>query len=181
MLNTSYTITADIDVAQSGTEGMIVTEGGRFGGYGLYLLKGRPVFTWNLLDLKRVKWEDPETLSKGKHRLVFDFKYDGLGFGTLAFNNMSGLGRAGTGTFSVDGKVVATQRLDRTIPLVLPIDETFDIGSDTGTPVDDDDYKVPFTFKGKIDGIVISLDPPKLSPDDIKKLDAAYRAGGDAN
>ena len=94
---------------------------------------------------------------------------------------MSGLGRAGTGTFSVDGKVVATQRLDRTIPLVLPIDETFDIGSDTGTPVDDDDYKVPFTFKGKIDGIVISLDPPKLSPDDIKKLDAAYRAGGDAN
>ncbi|WP_297296610.1 sulfatase-like hydrolase/transferase [uncultured Methylovirgula sp.] len=181
LLNTSYTITADIDVAQSGTEGMIVTEGGRFGGYGLYLLKGRPVFTWNLLDLKRVKWEDPETLSKGKHRLVFDFKYDGLGFGTLAFNNMSGLGRAGTGTFSVDGKVVATQRLDRTIPLVLPIDETFDIGSDTGTPVDDDDYKVPFTFKGKIDGIVISLDPPKLSPDDIKKLDAAYRAGGDAN
>ena len=57
LLNTSYTITADIDVPQGGGEGMIVTDGGRFGGYGLYLLKGKPVFTWNLLDLKRVRWE----------------------------------------------------------------------------------------------------------------------------
>ena len=59
LLNTSYTITADIDVPQGGGEGMIVTQGGRFGGYGLYLLKGKPVFTWNLLDLKRVKWQAP--------------------------------------------------------------------------------------------------------------------------
>jgi hypothetical protein len=181
LLNTSYTITADIDVPQTGAEGVIVTEGGRFGGYGLYLLKSKPVFTWNLLDLKRVKWEGPETLSAGKHKLVFDFKYDGLGFATLAFNNMSGLGRGGTGMFSVDGKVVATQRMDRTIPLLLPIDETFDIGSDTGTPVDDDDYKVPLAFTGTIDHLAISLEPPRLTPDDIEKLDAAYRAGGDAN
>ena len=78
--------------------GRIVTEGGRFGGYGLYLLKGKPVFTWNLLDLKRVKWEGPEALSPGKHKIEFDFKYDGLGFATLAFNNLSGIGRPGTGT-----------------------------------------------------------------------------------
>ncbi len=57
LLNTSYTITAEIEVPQDGGEGMIVTQGGRFGGYGLYLLKGKPVFTWNLLDLKRVKWQ----------------------------------------------------------------------------------------------------------------------------
>ena len=129
-LNTSYTITAEIDVPQGGGEGVIVNQGGRFGGYGLYLLKGKPVFTWNLLDLKRVKWEGPDALTPGKHTIVYDFKYDGLGFATLAFNNMSGLGRPGTGTLSVDGKVVATQTMERTIPLILPCDETFDIGSD---------------------------------------------------
>ncbi len=179
ILNTSYTITADIDVPQSGGEGVILTEGGRFGGFGLYLLKGKPVFLWNLLDLKQVRWEAPEALSPGKHTLVYDFKYDGLGFGTLAFNNISGLGRSGTGTLSVDGKVVATQKLERTVPLVLPWDETFDIGSDTGTSVDDKDYQVPFAFTGKIDKLTVALDPPKLTPDDIKKLQEAEAKAND--
>ncbi len=181
LLNTSYTITANIDVPEGGADGMIVTEGGRFGGYGLYVLKSKPVFTWNLLDLKRVKWQAPEALSPGKHTLVFDFKYDGLGFATLAFNSISGIGRSGTGTFSIDGKAVSTQKMDRTVPLVLPIDETFDIGSDTGTPIDDRDYKVPFKFTGTIDKLTISVEPPKLTPDDIKKLEAANRAAQDAN
>ncbi len=100
----SYIITADVEVPADGGDGMLVTQGGRFGGYGFYVLKGKPVFTWNLLDLKRVRWEAPEALAPGKHTLVFDFKYDGLGFGTLAFNNMSGLGRGGTGVLKVDGK-----------------------------------------------------------------------------
>jgi arylsulfatase len=73
LLNTSYTITAEIDVPEGGAEGVIVTQGGRFGGYGLYLLKSKPVFTWNLLDLKRVKWEGPDALAPGKHTLVYDF------------------------------------------------------------------------------------------------------------
>ena len=81
LLNTSYTITADIDVPAGGAEGMLMTQGGRFGGWGLYLVKGKPVFTWNLLDLKRVRWDGPEQLAPGKHTLVFDFKYDGLGAG----------------------------------------------------------------------------------------------------
>ena len=92
---------------------------------------------WNLLDLKRVRWEGTETLLPGRYTLEYDFKYDGLGFATLAFNNLSGLGRGGTGMFKVDGKTVSTQTMERTIRLVLPIDETFDIGSDTGNPVDD--------------------------------------------
>ena len=104
LLNTSYTITAEIDVPEN-AEGVIVTEGGRFGGYGLYLMKGKPTFTWNLLGLKRVKWQAPDSLAAGKHTLVFDFKYDGLGVATLAFNNVTGLGRSGTGSLSVDGKV----------------------------------------------------------------------------
>ena len=87
----------------------------------MYLLKGKPVFLWNLLDLKRVRWEGPEALSPGKHTIEFDFKYDGLGFATLAFNNMSGIGRGGTGTFKVDGKAVATQKMERTVPLILPV------------------------------------------------------------
>ena len=180
LLNTSYTITAKIEIPQGGAEGIIVTDGGRFGGYGLYLLKGKPVFLWNLLDLKRVRWEGPEVLKPGKHTLEYDFAYDGLGFATLAFNNLSGIGRSGTGTFKVDGNVVSTQKVDRTVPLTLPWDETFDIGSDTGTPVDDQDYQVPFTFTGKINKLTITVAPPKLTPEDLKKLEAANRAAQDA-
>ena len=110
LLNTSYTITAEIEVPQGGAEGMILTSGGRFAGYGFYLLEGKPVFLWNLLDLQRIKWEGPEALAPGDHTIEFDFKYDGLGVGTLAYNSMSGLGRSGTGTLKVDGKVVATKR-----------------------------------------------------------------------
>jgi arylsulfatase len=180
VLNTSYTITADIEVPQAGAEGIIVTEGGRFGGYGMYLLKGKPVFLWNLLDLRRVRWEGTEALTPGKHTIEYDFKYDGLGFATLAFNNLSGIGRAGAGTLKVDGKVVATQTMDRTIPLVLPWDETFDIGSDTGTPVDDQDYQVPFKFTGKIDKLSIAVAPPVLTPADVKKLQEAAAGAADA-
>ncbi|HBK06897.1 MAG TPA: arylsulfatase, partial [Acetobacteraceae bacterium] len=181
LLDTSYTITADVDVPQGGGEGMIVTDGGRFGGYGLYLLKGKPVFIWNLLDLKRVRWEGPDALTAGKHTLEYDFKYDGLGLGTLAYNNLSGLGRGGTGTFKVDGKVVSTQTMERTVPLTLPWDETFDIGADTGTPVDDRDYQVPFAFNGKINKLTVAVKPPVLTEDDKRKLQEAYRAAQDAN
>ncbi|CAH2602472.1 Arylsulfatase [Rhodovastum atsumiense] len=181
LLNTSYTIRAEIVVPPGGAEGVIVTDGGRFGGYGLYLLKGRPVFLWNLLDLRRVRWEGKDALAPGRHTLEYDFQYDGLGFATLAFNNLSGLGRPGTGTLKVDGKEVATHRLDRTVPMTLPWDETFDIGQDTGTPVDDRDYRVPFAFTGRIETLTITVDPPKLTPEDVQKLQAAQRASQDAN
>ena len=181
VLNTSYTITAEIDVPEGGGDGVILTEGGRFGGFGFYLLKGKPVFTWNLLNLKRVKWQGPEALTPGKHTLVYDFKYDGLGFATLAFNSMSGIGRSGTGTLSVDGKVVASEKLERTVPIILQWDETFDIGADTGTPVDDADYHLPFPFTGKIDKLTLALDPPKLTDADKAQLEAAYKAAQDAN
>ena len=114
---------------------------------------------WNLLDLKRVRWEGPAPLSPGKHTLEFDFQYDGLGFATPAFNDISGIGRGGTGVLKVDGAVAATQTMARTVPLILQWDETFDIGADTGTPVDDQDYQVPFLFNGKIDKLTISVEP----------------------
>src|SRR5262252_172265 len=174
LLNASYNFKADVDVPQGGAEGMIVTQGGRFGGYGFYVLKGKPVFLWNLLDLKRVRWEGPDALSPGKHTLEFDYKYDGLGLGTLAFNNVSGIGRGGTGVLTVDGKEVARQGMERSIPLILQWDENFDIGADTGTPVADD-YQVPFPFSGKLDRLTLKIDRPKLTPADIEKLKQATR------
>jgi hypothetical protein len=173
LLNASYTITADIDVPQGGAEGMILTSGGRFAGYGFYLLQGKPVFLWNLVDLKRVKWEGPEALAPGKHTLEFDFKYEGLGVGTLAFNNMSGLGRPGTGTLKVDGKAVQTTRMERTLPMILQWDESFDIGSDTLTGVNDADYRPPFPLTAKLNKLTIKVDRPTLSPADIQKLEGA--------
>jgi arylsulfatase len=173
LLNCSYTITADIAVSDGGTEGMLVTSGGRFGGWGFYLLKNKPVFTWNLVDLKRQKWQSPDALAPGKHTVEFDFKYDGLGGGTLAFNSMSGIGRGGTGVLKVDGKDVSTQKMEHTIPLILQWDESMDFGSDTGTPVDDQDYQCPFPFTGKFNKITIKVDRPELSPEDIKKLENA--------
>jgi arylsulfatase len=170
LLNTSYTITADITVPENGAEGMILTSGGRFGGYGFYLLKGKPVFLWNLVDLKRIKWEGADALTPGRHTVEFDFKYDGLGAGTLAFNSFSGLGRPGTGTLKVDGKVVATEKMPNTLPMILQWDESFDIGSDTLTGVNDADYKPPFNLTAKLNKLTIKMDRPQLSEADIKKL-----------
>jgi len=180
LLNSSYTITADITVPEGGAEGMILTSGGRFAGYGFYLLKGKPVFLWNLVDLKRIKWEGPDALTPGRHTLEFDFKYDGLGAGTLAFNNMSGLAQSGTGTLKVDGKEVQTIKLERTLPIILQWDESFDVGSDTLTGVNDADYQPPFPLTAKLNKLTIKVDRPKLSPADIKKLEAGMRAAADA-
>ena len=179
LLDTSYTITADITVPEGGAEGMILTSGGRFAGYGFYLLKGKPVFLWNLIDLKRIKWEGPDALTPGKHIVEFDFKYDGLGLGTLAFNNMSGLGHSGTGTLKVDGKEVVTQKMEHTLPMILQWDESFDIGSDTLTGVNDADYLPPFTLTAKLNKLTIKVDRPQLSPEDIKKLEEGMQGAAD--
>ena len=156
ILNKSYTITAEVEIPEGGAEGMIVTEGGRFGGYGLFLSKGefgfgrgKVVFLYNLLDLKRTTWEGPE-LEAGKHTIVFDFKSDG-----------PGLGKGGTGVLSVDGKEVARNSMEHTTPITFPEDETFDIGQDTRTGVALLEYRydVPFKFTGKIDKLTFKLEP----------------------
>jgi arylsulfatase A-like enzyme len=175
LLNTSYTFTAEVEIPKGGAEGMLITQGGRFAGYGFYILKSKPVFLWNLVDLKRVRWEGPK-LAPGKHVIEFDFQYDGLGAATLAFGSPSGIGQGGTGVLKVDGKAVATQKMEHTIPLILQWDEALDIGSDTGTPVDDADYKTPFAFTGKLDKITLTLDRPKLTPQDEKRLMEAMHA-----
>jgi arylsulfatase len=154
VLNKSYTITAEVEIPEGGADGMIVTEGGRFGGYGLFLSKGdfgvgrgKVVFLYNLLDLKRTLWEGPE-LEPGKHTIVFEFKSDG-----------PGLGKGGGGVLSVDGKQVATNSLDHTTPVTFPEDESFDVGQDTRTGVAMIEYRydAPFKFTGKIDKLTFKL------------------------
>jgi arylsulfatase len=179
LLNTSYSITAEIEVPEGGAEGMILTSGGRFGGYGFYLKAGKPVFLWNLVDLKRMAWEGPDVLAPGKHTISFDFAYDGMGAGTLAFNNFSGVGQGGTGTLTVDGKQVSTQKMEHTLPMILQWDESFDIGSDTLTGVNDADYAPPFPLTAKLDKLTIKVDRPVISEADRAKLEAAMQAAHD--
>jgi arylsulfatase A-like enzyme len=164
LLNRSYTITAEIDVPQRGAEGMLVTDGGRFGGYGFYLLGGRPVFTWNLLQLERIKWQGQSALAPGKHTLEFDWQYDG-----------PGLGKGGTGTLKVDGNVAESHPMPRSLPIAVPWDETFNVGIDTGTPVDDGDYQVPFRFTGTIDKLTVKLGPEELSAQEKGKVAKVFR------
>jgi arylsulfatase A-like enzyme len=118
-LNRSYSITAEVEIPSGGAEGMLNTLGGRFGGYGLYLLQGKPVFAYNLLAVEHFRWEGPAALTPGKHTIVFDFKYDGPGFG-----------KGGTGRLSVDGKEVASKTIPHTIPFIATDDESFDVGVD---------------------------------------------------
>jgi arylsulfatase A-like enzyme len=156
ILDKSYTITAEVEIPKGGAEGMIVTQGGRFGGYGLFLSKGvagirrgKVVFLYNLLDLKRTIWAGPE-LKAGKHTIIFDFKYDG-----------PGLGKGGTGVLSVDGQEVARNSMEHTTPIMFPEDEDFDVGQDTRTGVALAEYRydVPFKFTGKIDKLTFKLEP----------------------
>jgi arylsulfatase len=132
-----------------------------FAGGILGIGRGKPVFLYNLLVLQRYTWEG-RSLSSGKHTIVFDFKYDG-----------PGPGKGGTGVLSVDGKEVDRKTIPHTIPLLMSIDETFDIGVDTRTGVDDFEYRVPFRFDGKIDKLTYKLGPEQLSAED--KQDAAKK------
>ena len=156
VLGRSYTLTAEVEIPQGGTDGMLVTDGGRFGGYGFYILKGKPVFVYNFVNVERFRWEGKDTLTPGKHKIVFDFRYDGIGFG-----------HGGKGTLKVDGKVVDSKKIPKTMPFVFPEDETFDVGVDTRTPIDDRDYHVPFRFQGKLIKLTVELQPIKGTLADI--------------
>jgi arylsulfatase A-like enzyme len=152
ILNRSFTITAQVEVPQGGGDGMIVTEGGRWGGFGLYVLKGKPVFDYNGLMLAQFRWEGQQPLAAGKHTIVFNFTIDG-----------PGIAKGGSGLLKVDGQTVATQKIPKTIPFLLPVDETLDIGVDTRTSVNETDYHVPFAFSGTINKLTFALGPVHLS------------------
>jgi arylsulfatase len=152
----TFSVTAEVEIPQGDAEGMINTLGGRAGGHGLYLLKGKPVFVYNFFDLERFRWEGQAALAPGKHTVMFDFKYDGPGFG-----------KGGTGVLSVDDKEVASRTIPHTMPFLETIDETFDVGVDTRTGVNDDDYQPPFRFTGKINKLTVKLVPMRAAEEKL--------------
>jgi arylsulfatase A-like enzyme len=147
ILNKSWTLTADIEVPDSGAEGMIVTHGGLVGGYGLYVRDGKPTFVYNDLDLERPTIAGQDALPKGKVKLVIDFRYEG---------KAGERGKPATVTMSVNGARVAEGRVERTIPLQISLGEGMDIGMDVGSPVDFT-YRLPFAFTGRIERVTINL------------------------
>jgi hypothetical protein len=143
--NRSFSITGLVDVPDGNASGMIITQGGFFGGYGLYLEKGKPIFHYNFVDVAHYRIGGNDALAAGKHSLRVDFKFDG-----------GGMGKGGVAVLSVDGTAVAQGRIEHTIPVRISLDESLDIGEDTGTPLDES-YEVPFRFPGKIDKVTIDL------------------------
>jgi arylsulfatase len=142
---------------------MLLTHGGRFSGWGFYLLKGKPVFNYNLAGVAHYNIAAKDKLAPGAHTIVYDFKYDG-----------GGLGKGGVGTIQVDGKTVATGRIERTLAFRLSLDETLDCGEDTGTPVSED-YHVPFKFTGELKQVTVNLKPQPLTASDEQQLQEARK------
>jgi len=144
IMNKSFDIKAVVNIPPGGAQGMLVTEGGRFGGYGLFIQNGKLVFAYNFADTARYIITSDQTVPSGKVTLGFSFAYDG------------GIGAGGRGTLLIHGKKAGEGRIQRTEAVMFSDDETFDVGLDTGTPVTDT-YQVPFWFTGTIDRIDIHL------------------------
>jgi len=143
--NKSHAITAEVEIPKNGANGVILAQAGRFGGWSFYLKDGKPSYTYNWLGLQRYTVAATQAVRAGKATIRFDFAYDG-----------GGLGKGGTGTLFVNGKKVATGRIERTQFAVYSADEGADVGADEGTPVTEV-YKVPFKFTGKIGKVTIEL------------------------
>jgi hypothetical protein len=123
-------------------------------------LEGKPVFVYSFVDLERMRWEGADASPPGRHTLEFEFKYDGLGLGPLAFNSVSGIGRGGTGVLEVDGKELARGTMEHSIPLICNVTRTSTSEPIAGTRVDDRDHQVPFRFTGKLNRLTLTIDRP---------------------
>jgi arylsulfatase len=140
-LNTSYSITADVDVSANGN-GVIVCQGGRFGGFSFYVKGGKPTFTYNYLGLQSYNVASAQALKPGKHTIVYDFKYDG-----------GGPGKGGMATITVDGVKTGEGRIEKTQAGIFSVDDLADVGTDDGTPVAN--YGGSAKFNGKVEKVKI--------------------------
>ncbi len=150
--NKDFTVTADVNL-QNNTNGIIMTIGGRFGGWCMILQDGVPIVAHSMTNQEAYRYtvKASKAIPAGNHTIRYEFKYDG-----------GGTGKGGTGKIFVNDKLVATGRIDRTTPNRFSFDETLDIGEDTGTPVIDT-YKVPFKFTGNIEKVVVNIKPSQLT------------------
>jgi len=152
--NRSHTITAEVEIPKKGANGVLLAQAGRFGGWSLYMKDGKPTYTYNWLGLQRYMVAATQALPTGKATIRFEFAYDG-----------GGIGKGGTGTLFVNGKQVATGRIEQTECCAYSADEGADVGADEGTPVTEA-YKVPFKFTGKIASVTIELKEVKTADHD---------------
>ena len=136
----SYTMTADVEV-QDGANGVIVAQGGRFGGFSFFLSAGKPTFVYNYLGREKFTVASSQALTPGRHTVVYEFTSDG------------GLGKGGLGTITIDGTKVGEGRIGRTQPGIFSVDDLADVGTDDGTPVTD--YGPSRKFTGTLNKVTI--------------------------
>jgi len=165
--NLSFTITANVVIPSQGAEGTIVTQGGRYGGFGLVVLNNRPVWVYKRSQQPQHEFKlvGSSPLRSGAHTITVDFDYDG-----------GGVGKGGTFTLAVDGQAVASDRIDATVPARFSLGETFDVGSDTGTPIlEDYAQRMPFAFTGEIDRVIVEIDDRNLTANDLDQIQDLQR------
>ena len=143
--NKSFSITADVEIPESGAEGVLLTQGGRFAGWGFFLEDSKPTYIYNFANSERYIIQSPEKLAPGKSTIKFNFDYDG-----------GGVGAGGNGKLFINDQQVAEGRIEKTLPYRLALNETFDVGRDTGTPIVET-YQIPFAFTGNLQKVTLNL------------------------
>lgn len=149
--NRSHTITASVEIPSAGVNGIVLAQAGRFGGWSLYIKEGKPTYTYNWLGLNDYTVAATQALPAGKATIRYEFVYDG-----------GGIGKGGMATILVNGKSVATGRIEKTQGMAFSADEGTDVGADEGTAVSEA-YTVPFKFTGKIAKVTIELQEMKAA------------------
>jgi hypothetical protein len=162
--NKSHAITAQVSVPEGGANGVIISQGGAFGGFVLYVRDGKPAYCYNLFGLQQFKVYGDEPILSGERQVRMEFAYDG-----------GGLGKGGTVTLYVDGDQVGQGRVDGTVPMLFSADETTDVGSDTATPVSDDYGPKDSGFTGTVRWVQIDLDAAAEDADHLVSPEERYR------
>ena len=164
MKNKSHAVTAQIDVPEAGAEGVIISQGGAFGGFVLYAKDGKPAYCYNLFGLQQFKVYGEDAIPAGEHQVRMEFAYDG-----------GGLGKGGDVKLYVDGETVGEGRVDGTVPMLFSADETTDVGSDTATPVSDDYGPKNSQFTGNVRWVQIDVDAAAEDTDHLIGPDELLR------
>ena len=162
--NKSHAVTAQVVVPEDGAKGVILAQGGMFGGWSLYAKDGRPTYCYNLLGLQRFKIEGEKPIPAGEHQVRMEFAYDG-----------GGMAKGGTVSLYIDGEKTGEGRVDRTQPMVFSLDDKTDVGSDRCTPVSDDYDPADSDFNGRIDWIQIDLGEDAKDADHLITPEERYR------
>jgi arylsulfatase len=162
--NKSHAVTAQIDVPAGGANGVILSQGGAFGGFALYAHDGKPAYCYNLFGLRQFKVYGRQPLLSGQHQVRMEFTYDG-----------GGLGKGGDVRLFVDGEPVGEGRVEGTVPMLFSADETTDVGSDTATPVSDDYGPHDSHFTGEVEWVQIDVDEAAADADHVISPDERFR------